>query len=123
MNVGNHNEWLIPTLPNEITSLICENFDQNTKIKCAKVSKSWHAFIFSPVFWKKVILYDASKFGTEMFECLKLVEELDARASNLTDTFIKKLVTGPAGKTLKSKNILIDIYFFFFFFFFKKKRT
>ncbi|CAJ0917184.1 19677_t:CDS:2 [Entrophospora sp. SA101] len=116
MNVENHNDCVvmynddrpIPTLPNELTALVFESLEQSIKIKIARVSKVWNAFIYSPIFWKKVILYDASKFQTGTFERLKLVEELDARGSNLTDAFIKTLVTGSAGTTLKVLDISVN---------------
>ncbi|KAF0504220.1 RNI-like protein [Gigaspora margarita] len=105
---NNNNVRPFPTLPNEITLLILSYLNQQTRIKIFRVSKAFRNIIYSSILWRETIIYNTRGFGNEALEILKRVHALSARASGLNDEFVRKLVLGLPGQSLRVLDLSVN---------------
>ncbi|CAG8559694.1 8340_t:CDS:2 [Cetraspora pellucida] len=105
---NNNSDRPFPTLPNEITLLILSYLNQQTRIKILRVSKAFRNMVYTSALWRETIVYNTRGFGSEALEILKRVQSLDARASGLDDDFVRKLVMGLPGQSLKVLDLSVN---------------
>ncbi|CAG8599582.1 19828_t:CDS:2 [Racocetra fulgida] len=105
---NNNSDRPFPTLPNEITLLILSYLNQQTRIKILRVSKAFRNIVYTPTLWRETIVYNTRGFGSEALEILKRVHSLSARASGLDDEFVRKLVMGLPGQSLRVLDLSVN---------------
>ncbi|CAG8839070.1 26019_t:CDS:2, partial [Racocetra persica] len=76
--------------------------------KILRVSKAFRNIVYTPTLWRETIIYNTRGFGNEALELLKRVHSLDARASELDDEFVRKLVTGLPGQSLRVLDLSVN---------------
>lgn len=90
-----------PNIPNELSYLILSHLNQQNRIKLSRVSKAFRNLTHASIFWHEAIIYNTRGFEDNALQILKNVLYLDARASKLNDEFVRKLILGPPGKSLR----------------------
>ncbi|RHZ77353.1 hypothetical protein Glove_180g87 [Diversispora epigaea] len=95
-----------PNIPNELSFLILSHLNQQNRIKLSRVSKAFRNLTYESILWREAIIYNTRGFGDNALQILKNVHYLDARASKLDDDFIRKLVSGSPGKSLR---VVLDL--------------
>ncbi|CAG8448982.1 2672_t:CDS:2 [Acaulospora colombiana] len=79
--------------------------NRKDRIQLSRVSRAFHNLIFTSAFWYEVTLYNTRGFGEDALELLKGVNFLDASVNKLDDEFVRKLVMGPPGKSLRGLDL------------------
>ncbi|RIA98637.1 hypothetical protein C1645_76338 [Glomus cerebriforme] len=97
-----YSDRALPLLPNEVTLIIFSYFTQQARLKLCRVSKAFRTLAYKPLLWREAMIYNSK--GLEFDSTLKRLESvqaLDARATQISDEFAKKLLVSSARHTLK----------------------